>query len=383
MFITTYHRAPKEVRWGTDEVFGVDGIVPWVLCHKSQWEHFPSSLWNGSCIFQITVHGKLVRRQRTQCLFLTIYLFFFFKWKRSLSLFMFSNIGNGLIQAFFHLSFLVVLVFSYAYESSFYFCQWGKRGSILSNILTQSIFAITKLSSFVSRSLKNLWLYKRGLFCSFSVIFEWQGQARNSKLPSFSSSMRVTETSLYHRKRERWPELACRLCVCMCVGCCIHWQAELSHIISWVNTCMSTTHVSMSAMEKSWRGNRNIWSHSDQVPLMHAQAINGRTLDSTCFCFCFHLIWESYREIHEMKETLSLPISPGLSVKKRRLSALIFTKVQVSRVPIVLWALICKICMEINAYVHIHIYMTNLHDRLMMSIIPTSKMQKSGKKSHS
>lgn len=149
----------------------------------------------------------------------------------------------------------------------------------------------------------------------------------------FSSSVRVTKASSYHRKREA--DLSTHtgfVFVCSL-------QAELSphHLLSYPG--VSTTHVWAWAPEKSWRGS-TIWpaathtSPSNQCRML-------APLASVSVSFGMGILQRS----HQMNGTVNLPVSPGLSVQQRGLSVLMFIK-KVTRLSFVLQTLICEICME-------------------------------------
>lgn len=150
-FISVCQRLPKEASWGTGRVW----------CGWSSFEFFVTGL-EGNIFFlacgMIHAFSRLLSMENWPEGCAPNHLSFFPP-KRPLSFFLFIKINNGLIQAFLHLSFIFCI--SYAHKSCFYFCQWGKRGSILSNILTQSIFPITKLLNFASLSPKILTLQER------------------------------------------------------------------------------------------------------------------------------------------------------------------------------------------------------------------------------
>lgn len=132
--------------------------------------------------------------------------------------------------------------------------------------------------------------------------------------------------------------------------------------------------MSVSTTEKSWRGSTNCPEPSDQLPPTHPQAISDSTLGSPCFCFCF--IW--YGSLAEVtsNEWNSKPASQSWieCAAKRPFCSDVYKENDQSVhcvTDIDLWTMYGN-----NVHMYLYIYTTIFHDKLMMSIVPTWKMQK-------
>lgn len=195
------------------------------------------------------------------------------------------------------------------------------------------------------------------------------GQARTSELPMFSSSVRVTKASSYHRKREA--DLSTH--AGFASVCCVSYRLSLAHTISWVIQVWVPHTCEREHQRRAGEAALTVRSHLTSChPHVPKQSV--RDVGPPCFCFCFMWYgnltevtsneWNSERASQSWTECAAKRAFCSDVYKESYQTVLCVIDID-------LWNMYGK-----NVHMYIYIHVTILHDKLMMSIIPTWKMQK-------